>query len=186
MKNRLFLLLAVVTVFFLGGLMIVRSNSATFRVENYWKDISLAASEQGFTPSLIAAVAYVESKGNPQAVSSSGAIGLMQLKADAASDAAKSLKLPPPSREDLMKPQLNLRLGAAYLKRLLNQFNGDIDLAIMAYFSGPGTVQKELDKSNGNADEMKSRLKDLPQSSGEYLLQVRDFETRFRDRNPDK
>ena len=59
------------------------------RVEIYGEELHLAASEQGLEPALLAAVVYVESTGRLDAVSSAGAMGLMQLMPAAASDASR-------------------------------------------------------------------------------------------------
>ncbi len=183
MNLRLAFALVLITIVFLGGLVLVRTNSPTLEIEKRWSSISAAAAEQGFEPSLIAGIVYVESKGRPDVISSAGAAGLMQLKVDAASDAAKRLKIPAPQLDDLLQPELNLRLGASYLRILLNQFDGNEDLAVMAYFVGAGTVERELESSNGSVSAMKDRLSKKAGSAFEYLAMVRDIESRFRERH---
>lgn len=182
MRVRLGFLLAAVTVLFVGGLTLVRSSSATFRVEKYWPEIEAAAKDQGLPSPLLAGLVYVESRGNPEAVSSSGALGLMQLKLDSAREAARRLGLPPPAREDLFEPRLNLRLGAAYLRWMQERFRGDLDLAVMAYFAGPGAVEAEVEKDGGDSAKTKARLAEQAWSAGEYLLQVKDRRSRFEER----
>lgn len=179
MNRKLLFLLGAITVVFVGGIVLLRGNSPTLRIGQLWPDIELAAREQGFEPSLIAALAYTESKGNPLAVSSSGAVGLLQLKPAAATDAAQKISLPSPSREDLLDPRTNLRLGAAYLRILLERFQGDLDLAIMAYFLGPGGVEREIERFGG-AEAMKEGLAKKSGGPVEYLAQVKDHESRFR------
>lgn len=80
-----------------------------------------------FDPVLVATVIAIESGFQTDAVSSAGALGLMQLTPD---------KL-----KDWQNVTLNIQTGAAYLEEQLNRF-GDLDLAMAAYNAGPRTVIK--------------------------------------------
>jgi soluble lytic murein transglycosylase len=88
---------------------------------------------------LLAAVIYRESKFDPDARSSSGAIGLMQLLPDTAQGIAQ---LTGGSRfvvEDLYDPEINVRYGSFYLRRLLRKYD-DVRLALAAYNAGQANV----------------------------------------------
>ncbi len=81
------------------------------------------------------------------AVSSAGARGLMQLMPATAAKLARAIKLVFKQKKALnaaltQDPNLNLRLGSAYLADLLDQFNGSYILAIASYNAGPARVQK--------------------------------------------
>ncbi|MCY0881901.1 MAG: lytic transglycosylase domain-containing protein [Firmicutes bacterium] len=90
-----------------------------------------AAQSTGLSSRLLAAVAQVESGDNPQAISSAGAIGVMQLMPGTAQQLGVNAA----------NVTQNVLGGAEYLKSLLTQFHGNLSLAIAAYNAGPGAVE---------------------------------------------
>jgi soluble lytic murein transglycosylase-like protein len=82
---------------------------------------------------LVRAVIYVESAGDPEAVSVDGAMGLMQLMPATASD--MGVKRP-------HDPAQNIFGGTRYLSRLMERF-GSLDLALWAYNAGPELVKRK-------------------------------------------
>jgi soluble lytic murein transglycosylase-like protein len=104
------------------------------KTTNNLDDIINQASQQyGIPAKLIKAVVQQESSFNPNAVSKSGASGLMQLMPET----AKSLGV-----NDVFDPQQNILGGSKYLKQLLDKYDGKIELALAAYNAGPGNVDK--------------------------------------------
>jgi len=95
--------------------------------------IDQVARDNGVDPSLVKAVALVESGFNPKAVSNKGARGLMQLLPATAKRYGVS---------DLHDPYQNLRAGAAHLRDLLDEFDGNVTLALAAYNAGSGAVRR--------------------------------------------
>ena len=97
---------------------------------------------------LLAAVIYRESKFDAEAVSSSGAVGLMQLLPATAEGIASYTGGNAFEPDDLYDPELNVRYGSFYLKRLLDRY-GEVDLALAAYNAGQSTVDDWLSSSSG-------------------------------------
>mgnify|MGYP001180842637 CR=1 FL=1 len=95
-------------------------------------------------PLMVLAVIQVESRFDPTAVSAQGAIGLMQLRGPTARDLAMDLGLEWTGDDLLFDPDLNVLLGCAYLRRLMDRF-GDQDAALAAYCSGPTLVESRRD-----------------------------------------
>jgi soluble lytic murein transglycosylase-like protein len=94
--------------------------------------IRTAAARYDLAPELLDTVALRESGYRTEAVSPAGAVGVMQLMPGT----ARGLGVDP------RDPVANIFGGAAYLRGLLDQFNGRIDLALAAYNAGPGAVQR--------------------------------------------
>jgi len=107
--------------------------SAVVFPRDYSQYIQKAASKYELEPELIRAVIKTESNGNHRAVSRKGAKGLMQLMPSTASDMNVS---------NPFNPEENIDGGTRYLKYLLERFKGNMTLALAAYNSGPGTVEK--------------------------------------------
>lgn len=95
---------------------------------------------------LYKALTAQESDGDPNAVSSVGAVGLMQIMPDTAKDIARELGV---KEYDLKDPETNKKFGKYYLDKLINKYGGDIKLALTAYHSGMGTVDRLLKATNG-------------------------------------
>ncbi len=90
---------------------------------------------------LVYALVKQESRFNPDASSTAGAYGLMQLTPTTAARVTQDdgLMRDPTALKD---PALNLRIGQDYVSRLLEATKGDLVHAIAAYNSGPGTIIK--------------------------------------------
>lgn len=98
-------------------------------------------------PKLVAALMTRESKFNPHALSSSGAVGLGQLLPST----AKGLNVDDPYDIDQ-----NAKGTVRYIKSLVDRFNGQVSNAIAAYLEGPNAVMK-----NGYSDHTRAYVQDI-------------------------
>jgi hypothetical protein len=97
------------------------------------KLVQQTAKRYSVDPKLIRAVIQVESDYNPQALSSQGAMGLMQL----IPSTAERLGVRNP-----YNAKQNIEGGVSYLKHLLELFNGDLNLSLAAYNAGENAVRR--------------------------------------------
>ncbi|HET9096432.1 MAG TPA: lytic transglycosylase domain-containing protein [Candidatus Baltobacteraceae bacterium] len=92
-----------------------------------------ASSREGVSAALVNAVVMAESAGNPSAISTAGAQGLMQLMPGTSASCGIS---------NPFDPQQNVACGTRYLHGLLERYNNNIELAVAAYNAGPGAVDQ--------------------------------------------
>jgi soluble lytic murein transglycosylase-like protein len=92
------------------------------------------AVQDGIPLALVEAIMTVESGGNPYAISSKGALGVMQLMPETAYEFGIGNRF---------LVQENIRAGVAYLVSLIRQFHGDLRLAVAAYYAGEGLVKRK-------------------------------------------
>lgn len=95
--------------------------------------IDRAAKKFGVSADLVRAVVSTESAFNPNAVSSKGAMGLMQLMPATARDLGV---------KDPHDPEQNVMAGTRYLRGLLDRYGGEVDLALAAYNWGMGNLER--------------------------------------------
>jgi soluble lytic murein transglycosylase-like protein len=99
----------------------------------FHEEIQTAASRYAVEESLIRAIIHAESAYQPDAVSPKGAQGLMQLMPEMQME----LEVADPHH-----PESNIDGGSYHLSRLLDRFDGDVDLAAAAYNAGAGAVER--------------------------------------------
>ena len=95
--------------------------------------VEQAAEQENLDPELLLSVIRQESAARPCAVSSKGAMGLMQLMP------ATALQL---GVSDAFDPKQNVNAGARLLKQLLQSYGGDLPLALGAFNAGPARVNQ--------------------------------------------
>ena len=121
---------------------------------NTYDNIIKEASEKYSVPKdLIKAVIKQESNYMPNAVSSKGAIGLMQVMP------STGALLGIEDKELLKDPYTNIMTGTKYLSQMLNRYDGRLDLSLSAYNAGPNLVDKL--QRIPNIDETKNYVKNI-------------------------
>ncbi len=106
---------------------------AGVQLRSYGEIIRRHADSYRLEEALVKAVIKVESDYQPRIVSKKGAQGLMQL----IPETAKDMNVLNP-----FDPSENIRGGSQYLRKMLDLFDGNVDLALAAYNSGPSTVKR--------------------------------------------
>ncbi len=122
----------------------------------YYDEIALLCQEFGEDLPLVLALIQTESRFRQDALSSPGAVGLMQVMPDTAQWMADQLGLEDYSAEKLYEREWNLKLGIAYLHYLRQQFPGSLVQALAAYNAGPTKVRSWLaaDQWDGSRDNL--------------------------------
>lgn len=138
-------------------LMLTRLNDSDALAQMYPKDayqdeIKHAAKRSDLPAAWIYGVMRQESLFLRQAVSSSDALGLLQLKLGTARDAARKAGLPRPDRDDLFDAETNIALGSAYLRQMTDRYGGQFVLTVASYNAGPNAVARWLPDTPLDAD----------------------------------
>lgn len=132
------------------------SQDTTVDVEKVYSTVDKYSQKYGVDKNLVLAIIKQESNFNPNAVSSAGAKGLMQLM-DFNSEA---YGLTNPYDIDQ-----NIEAGVKHIKSYLDMYNGNLEMALMAYNGGPGTMERRGVKSA-------SDLYKMPQETQNYVPQI--------------
>jgi len=132
------------------------SQDTTVDVEKIYSTVDKYSQKYGVDKNLVLAIIKQESNFNPNAVSSAGAKGLMQLM-DFNSEA---YGLTNPYDIDQ-----NIEAGVKHIKSYLDMYNGNLEMALMAYNGGPGTMDRRGVKSA-------SDLYKMPQETQNYVPKI--------------
>ena len=139
-------------------------------------------------PDLVSAVIRVESAGKPKAESSKGAKGLMQVTDIAEREVMRAYDVKKdvvvrrliwirenPDKQvrevDLFDPEYNIAIGTAYLRLMVNAFDGDTRLALAAYNWGPTKV-RELRRSRPNLSSRELIERHAPGETRRYCRKI--------------
>jgi len=106
------------------------------------------ARKQGIDPAWTFAITRQESAFIPDAVSSAGALGLMQLLPTTALELAKRYNVTYKGKQTLFNPDTNILLGHVYLKNMYHRYDKNYILATAAYNAGPTPVRRWIPKKD--------------------------------------
>ncbi len=123
---------------------------------------------------MVYAIIKAESNFNEKAKSASNAIGLMQIMENTAIETANKMGLYV-TKEDLFSPELNIKVGLKYFCNLLEKYNNNYYLAIIAYNAGIGNVDKWI--ADGIIKEDASDIENVPfKETNNYVRKIlRDY-----------
>lgn len=114
--------------------------------------VNSAGKHQAIDPSWLLAIARQESAFNPEARSHAGAMGLMQLMPNTGRLISKLIDKPLKNLSELYKPDRNIELGSAYLRKMYDDNQKNPVLATASYNAGPHRVKKWLPDQSLDAD----------------------------------
>ena len=169
-KSKLSKITWLLLLIFLATLLTFPKWITYFYPKPYEEIVYSAAEEHKLDPYLVFAIIRVESKYQPNARSSVGAIGLMQIMPDTAKWIALQKDLGDFDIEDLNDPDTNIRLGSYYIANLLQEYQ-EMPTAIAAYNAGRGKVASWISEGvwTGSVEE----LDDIPfPETREYVKNV--------------
>ena len=141
----------------------------------YSEYVEKYAKEYNIDKYMVYAIIKAESNFNENAKSSSDAIGLMQIMEITAIETARKMNLEV-TEEDLFKPDLNINIGLKYFTYLLNQYDNNYPLAIIAYNAGMGNVDAWI--KDGTIKEDGTDIENVPfKETNNYVRKIlRDYE----------
>jgi len=134
----------------------ILSNRSDVDMQKIYNAVSTASEKYGVDSNLILAIIKQESDFDPNSTSSCGAAGLMQIMPENFANAGIT---------DEYDVDQNINGGTKLFKEYLNQYDGNAEMALMAYNGGPGTMQKRGVSSA-------SDLYKMPQETQNYVPKV--------------
>ena len=112
----------------------------------YSEYVEKYASKYNIDPLLIYSIIKAESNFKPDVKSSSDAYGLMQVTKESAKDVAKKLDTKTTNTKMLYDPKTNIKIGVTYFNFLLEKYDYNTNIAVIAYNAGFGNVDKWIQK----------------------------------------
>lgn len=120
------------------------------------------ADRYGIHPVLFRSLTRQESGYSLRAVSTSNALGLMQMIPPTAQEVAKKLNLKIELPEDMFRPEVNIPMGTFYVSQMLGQFENNIPFALAAYNAGPYRMRNWL-QGRSEVSDLLSRPSSAPE-----------------------
>ncbi len=106
------------------------------RVDSWRETIYTASQKHGIAPAIVAAFMQIESGGYPNAVSRSGALGLMQLMPSTFNSLMGRAAHVAVDKKEALKPEINVSLGAKLLASLMKRYQGNLVSTAAGYNAG--------------------------------------------------
>lgn len=143
----------------------------SFFILNYQDSILSVSRKYAIQPDLLSAVIFVESRFQPEAKSSKGALGLMQIMPATGKWISNQLEWQHFEESDLLDPKKNITLGTWYLSYLTRYFKGNQTAGLAAYNAGHRYVRGWMNSKVWDGDLVK--IESIPFSeTKQYLFQI--------------
>lgn len=136
----------------------------------YWADLVAQSERNGLDRYLVASLIRQESEFNPNAVSHASAYGLMQLLPSVAKSLAKKEGVKPFDAGRLLDPRINLQLGTANLRQVLNRYGGQVEYALAAYNAGDTPVRQWM--ASGDFKDIPEFVESIPYTETREYVQA--------------
>lgn len=149
-KKILVILIIVLLILFIAVKIFKIQNVILKKIypQEYSEYVYKYAEEYKVDPLLIFAIIKAESNFNPNVVSNSEAIGLMQLMDATAEEISNKLNVLYVKKASLYNPEFNIQLGTKYFSNLMKEYDNNYLLALTAYNAGIGNVNKWIEARN--------------------------------------
>jgi soluble lytic murein transglycosylase len=152
----------------------------------YWNYIKKYAKINNFSPFIVAGLIRQESLYDPESISRSNAIGLMQIIPSTGSRIASELGIDNFDETILKEPETNISFGIYYLSELLNRFNGDLIMTIAGYNAGENRVDSWWNRIKFNNMEQDEIIEMIPyKETRDYvklvLRNIKNYKIIWRD-----
>jgi soluble lytic murein transglycosylase len=136
----------------------------------YWTDLVSNSQKNGLDPYLVVSLIRQESEFNAGVVSHANAWGLMQLLPSVGKSMAKRQGIKHFNANELLNPGINLQLGTANLKQVLDRFGGQAEYALAAYNAGDVPVRQWM--SNGTYKDIPEFVESIPYTETREYVQA--------------
>jgi soluble lytic murein transglycosylase len=136
----------------------------------YWNDLVQRANQNGLDPFLVASLIRQESEFNAGAVSPANAYGLMQLIPSTGKQMAKRQGIKHFKTNELLNPEINLQLGTANLREVIDRFGGRVEYALAAYNAGDGPIRQWL--ASGDYKDVVEFVESIPYTETREYVQA--------------
>lgn len=158
-------------------ILIVTSIYSIYRYLLFPKKYEAIVNKAGKTynvdPYLILAVIKQESSFNEDAISKSRAKGLMQILDKTADETVKDINSISNKDYDIYDVYTNINIGTKYLSNLIEQYDGNIYIALTAYNAGMGNISSWFDFENESYNTLEQVVNDIKfNETKQYVINI--------------
>lgn len=141
--------------------------------KKYEKIVNKAGEIYNVDPYLILAVIKQESSFNEDAISKSRAKGLMQILDKTADETVKDINSISNKDYDIYDVYTNINIGTKYLSNLIEQYDGNIYIALTAYNAGMGNISSWFDFENESYNTLEQVVNDIKfNETKQYVINI--------------